>query len=808
MKTLLTFLIILKFSIIGIAQTSSISGVVLDDSDSLKVEFASVILFSSVDSTMVDGIITNSDGFFVLEGIPDGTYYLKVKFIGYELLFIENLKLNADNPTVNLGVLTLKPSALAAIEVTGNASVFEVKIDKKIFNAEKSMISKGRNGLDFLRQIPTISVDQNDNILLRGDANVTVLIDGRPTALPANQLLKQMSASLIEKVEIITNPSARYDPEGTSGIINIILKREDTVGFNSTINGTLGYGIFPKIDGGINLNYRNKKLNIYGNYAAYFQKHWSRDIQNVSSISDSIYDGLRSNEYYENTSMAHNGSIGLDYFLNDYNTFYLSGSRYIYEADYLGNVEFLDMDINEGLQSRSNRLMNIDTPGSGFTLNTGWQKNFKKEGNTLDLDLNFNQSDNPERELYTHDYFDNANNLLTTNYQRTDNYYLYQTLLGKLDYVINIDSSIQIETGFHFTGRYSNLKLDSRSALADGVFTPDTNISNQFDYDQETYAPYFSLSKQFKKVGLKAGVRAEQTFTDGFLITTDEKFEDDYFKLFPSVHLSYTTEKNSEFQISYSKRINRPEYDQLNPFNGFWDLYTIERGNPDLRPEIIHVNELNYIKFWEKFNISGSIYYRYITNLIRRKLSNDGVYSLIQYVNLGTSSLSGGDVSIAYMPIDKLRIMATTTIWNSSTKDNELTNGERESFFGFFNNFYITYKAKKGFSFETWGSYSPKVTTFQGEFKSYYTFGLGIGKQIFNEKGSINFTCNDILKSQHFTFISAPTPNYNFYSKSTMETRTFFLTFSYSFGKIVDGKNRRFGDQNDGSDSIITPDIE
>lgn len=792
-------------------QNGGIWGVVMDEKDEGKIEFATVTLFDLPDSNLVGGNVTLEDGSFFLEEVPEGQYFLKVKFIGYKTVFVEDITITEENNYIELPSILLKSSnELDAVEVTGEASLFETRIDKKVFNAEKSMISQGRSALDLLRQVPTITVDQNDNIMLRGDGSVTVLIDGRPTALPANQLLKQMPASAVEKVEIITNPSAKYDPEGMSGIINVVLKRNDQKGINGNVSLSSGYGNFPKYSADLSLNYRNRKLNIYGNYSFYRQKHWSQDIQDTDAFyEDSSWVTLSTFERYENVSVTHSGGFGMDYFINDNNTFYLSGSGYTYTSPYLGYVDYTAYGGVSELLASSHRTMDIYSWGNGYSLNTGWQKNFEREGNTLDIDLNLNMSYSPETETYRQDFFDAGNELFDKYDQNTQKSLTFQTLLGKIDYVLPMKKSMVIETGFHFTGRGTNNRLLSESAGLDGEFTLDTDLTNEFDYLQNVFAGYFTFAKEFKKIGIKAGVRAEQTYTNGLLINTGEQHINDYFELFPSVHTSYSTENNSEFQLSYSKRINRPTFDDLNPFNGFWDIYTIERGNPLLQPEIIHVNEFNYLKYWEKFSISASLYYRIVTNLIRKNLTYDGVFTLIQKENLGSSRFSGGDISFSYVPIPGLRIMSATSIWNTSTKDVQLTEGERENYTGVFSSLYVVWNLDKGWSFETWGGYAPRMRVLQGIVYQNYNIGIAAGKRILNDRGNISIMVMDILKSRQFTFESEGLDDYRFYLKSTMESRAVFVTFTYEFGKFVEGKNRRDGGGSDASDDELqVPGIE
>jgi hypothetical protein len=296
MRNLIYIVLALTLGALTSFGQGMITGRVVDETDKAGIEFSTVTLFNATDSSLVSGTVTDSTGMFALENVAGGTYYVKLSFIGYKAIFTETMTIDPQNPVIDLGEVALNPSSeLGTVDITTSQSVFETKIDKKVFNADQNLTSKGGNGLDLLRQIPTITVDENDNILLRGDANVTILIDGRPSSMPANLLLRQIPASAIEKVEIITNPSAKYDPEGVSGIINIVMKKSKLNGFNGSINATFDYGKFAHANSTLSLNYRNEKINLYTNYSYYYDRTWfggslDRDVM----LADSSWDRLRS----------------------------------------------------------------------------------------------------------------------------------------------------------------------------------------------------------------------------------------------------------------------------------------------------------------------------------------------------------------------------------------------------------------------------------------------------------------------------------------------------------------------------------
>ncbi|CAG5081979.1 TonB-dependent receptor domain-containing protein [Parvicella tangerina] len=802
-------ILLLTLSKLLLAQNGAVIGKVTDDLEKQPLEYATVALRSTADSSLITGTITNTEGEFILEKIPFGSYYLVVDFIGFRSTVINDVNLSADQPSFNASAIELKTgSELTELEVTGEKSLIENHIDKKIFNASQSEVSKGGNGIDLMRTVPLITVDENDNISLRGDANVTIFIDGRPSAIPIADLLKQIPASSIDKVELITNPSAKYDPEGTSGIINIILKKEKMVGFNGTFSTSFGYSKFHKTNNSLALNYRNKKWNVSSTMGLSNRKIWfGGDLDRDVLLGDTLWDRLRQTDYGERSNTGLSGSLGIDYFLNDKNTLYASYSINHGQNDGERLVNYTNIDENGATLSYSERLGIIDVPSNNQTLNFGWQKTFKNPGHTLDLDVNLSSYGSLADERLTQDYFIN-DDVVATTYQNTLSDNRFDTYLAKLDYVYPINDSTKLEAGFHFTHRKGQIDFYSESGIAEDSISPDTALINDFSYTQDVYAPYITLSKQFGKFSAKAGIRAEQTNTLSHLITTDDKFTNDYFMLFPSVYLSYKFNETTEMQLSYGKRINRPEQQQLNPFTNYSDPLVLQTGNPFLQPEVIHVNELNFTKYWKKFNINASGYYRLINNLIRRNLSYSGVQSTVSYTNLGKSSLYGGDLILTVTPVKGVRIMSTTNVWNTATNDPEFSNGETINLMGLTSSLTVSGRFGKGWSAQLWSSITPKQTVLQGSIIPNYGAGFAVGKSILNNKGRLTLSFIDVFKTRRFGFEATPLPHYTFTSNRRWESRSAYVSFSYSFGKVVQGKKKRATKDNDSSDDISIPDMQ
>ena len=510
------------------AQTGSIHGKVLDAISEKPMEYAMITIKSSSDSSMVTGGMTDSTGLFVLEPIPYGDYFAEMSFIGYETINYPNIKVNTSTPIVLETISLSVSNQLQGVDIEVEKAALENRLDKKVFNASESEIAAGGTGLDLMRTVPMVTVDENDNILLRGDGNVTLFINGRPSAIPVNELLKQIPSTSIEKIELITNPSAKYDPEGMSGIINVILKKEKREGFNASLNASAGYGKFYKTNNSTTFNYRNDKLNLNGTVGYSDRKIWfggslDRDVL----LADDSWDILRQEDYGERINTGLSTSLGMDYFLNDKNTVYVNGSWSHRENDGSRLVEYNNQNEEGNLTAYSEREGRIDVPSDAYSLNFGWQKTFQKPDHTLDLDFNQSTFDMVADERLVHDYYSSAMSPLNTAYQNTLNDNVFTNRLAKLDYTLPINDSLMIEAGFHYTNRYSNNDYYSESGSNLDSLTPDLAINNTFEYDQKVYAGYATMSKDIKKVGLKLGVRAEQTYTDAVLLTTSDRHTND-----------------------------------------------------------------------------------------------------------------------------------------------------------------------------------------------------------------------------------------------------------------------------------------
>ena len=788
---------------------NSITGKVVDQKTGEPVQFATISLHIRSDSSLVTGAIATEQGEFILENLDPETYYVKIDFLGYESLIIDEVELVGRRATVDLGTVQLLESAqkLDEFVVEAEKKLMETKIDRKVYNVSKDANAQGGTGLDALRNVPSVDVDVDNNISLRGDQNVRILVDGRPLNIPADQYLQQLPANAIERVEIITNPSAKYDPEGMSGILNIILKKNQNRGVNGNVSLSAGYGKYHKTNGSTSLNYRTPQLNLYGTLSGGNGKYWNGGTNDRSNLGTAVDDQFTRDEGIRSRQSV-NGKLGADFFLNDNNTVY--GSVSIRENDGSGENELISdwyLPGTDVLDSSSIRTTDSDQLNSGFNVNAGWQKKFNKPGHRLDIDLLYSEDNNRDENHYTEAFFNEGGEFIpgtVRQNQRTKDQ--GNLIYNRFDYTLPITDSINLEAGIHMT------LTDKTTAfyLEDYVdslqqFVPDIAQNNVFNFDRDVWAGYTTFGHQVNRFSYKVGLRLEHTTRTSRLENNNTVFNDQYTSLFPSVHLSFKQTPTREFQLSYSRRLNRPRSGQLNPFANFSNPYTIRTGNPFLRPEYVNVYELGYVQYWNKFNLNGTVYHRHMTDMIRRFLSlrSDGI-SEVTFINQSTSNIYGTEWIISYNPNRKWRNNLSMNYWYSVLSEDSLTKGLQQVMQGFSLQFNSSYSFPNNLSVQLSSRYRGPMEVQQGKISGMFGMDLAARMPVLDKKGSISIRVSDILNTRRFIFESQDL-DYNFAIDRRWESQSVYVTFTYSFGKQIKGPQRRRSNSGDVSDDFESP---
>lgn len=804
-STKFLLVLFLCFTFVSIkAQSGTLKGNIVDERTRSAVEFATISLFTVSDSALITGAITDSLGHFEINELDNDSYYAKIGFIGYKTMTVNSVAISKANPVYDLGTFPLPSFSknMDEFNVVAEKELVEIKIDKTVYNVSKDPASQGGNGLDALKNLPSVDVDIEDNISLRNDNSVTILIDGKPSPIPASQLLKNIPSSLIEKIEVITNPSAKYNPEGMSGIINVVLKKEKAVGFNGNTNLSYGYGDgnLPRYNGSLSLNYRKKKLNIYGRMGL-FQGAWGGKgtTNRIYNTNDSLfYQDLNFDR--KNSYAGFNYSAGIDYFVNDGNTFYIEFDGWNGGSEGLTNNQYDFFDNNRVLQNYSRRITDRSNTWGGLDVNVGWQSEFDEDGeHTLDFDFDFSKnSDKSSSKINESFFLVNGNETGIPEVQNVSNPGVDYEFEGAIDYVLPITDSLEIEVGIITTITDAQKDFNSESNDSLGSILPDLNLNNEITFKGNVNAAYFTIGKQFKKIGIKVGSRFENVTNKINLINTNEEFTKHYNSFFPSAYLTYKLIEKHELKLSYSRRVNRPNEWEMNPFPSYTDPFSLRIGNPDLDPEYINVYELGYLFQGEKWTLTPSAYVRQVVDKKTNfsEVNSEGIV-ISTYNNLGKLLVTGFEFNVRYSPFEWWRLNGTVNYSQSTYSDLNLAGTSNTNISGSSLQLSSSFTLKKGLSIRANGYYYAKNKSLQGTTFPRYSVNLGVNKKVLKDKGSIGVRVNDIFNTQEYKYESNDLGGYSNKTYNKSYSRVFYLSFSYSFGSIkMDDSGRRGGGGN------------
>lgn len=786
-------------------QIGVVYGSVTDNSTKEAIQFATITLISKRDSSAVTGGITDEKGRFRVIEIPLGQYSVEVNFIGYKIQVLSGVKLSPrESVERDLGEIFLEPAStmIEDAEVLASKELMRLEIDKRVFDVSQNITSAGGSANEVLENIPSVEVDIDGNVSLRGSQNVTVLIDGKPSGLTGSSrqaVLDQLPASSIEFVEIITNPSAKYDPDGMGGIINIILKKNKLFGYSGNISITTATG--DNYNGSFSVSKRNDKLNIFANYGFRYADRFSE--RKTKRIT---YDELPATELIQEGTgnrirFSHNVGLGTELYISPKSTLYLNGSYQIKEGDDEDRTEFLIAPVfivtDSGIEYF--RENTEEDTGENIDVNFGYELSFIPRQKVLTADFSF--SNNSSEEVGIFNEFENPRN--TFNYiERNDIGNDFQFYSGQIDFENRIGENWKIETGIKSTQRKvgSDFKAFTNSENSDELVLADSR-SNDFEYEETILGGYAIAGRSLGKLGVQLGLRAEQALTDSYLVTTDSLFENDYFSLFPSGHLKYQLSQEKELMLSYSRRINRPRTRQLNPFTDFSNPLLIRVGNPFLLPEYVDALEASYSFRTKAFQLMTSVYYKQVNGVMSRLVSLEDEVSTVSYQNLNSSINQGLEVIFTWKKWEKWNMMlsgnAYKTASDGSNVDSDLSN---EGYAGNANA-NITYKSK-GWQVQASARYRSPFVILQGEIQSIFFSDLAVKKSILKEKGSLGLRVSDMLDSREFNFETSG-GNFEQKGRRKRESRNIYLSFSYNFGKL-ENKNKRnkAGSSREGMDGI------
>ena len=816
MKKSILFFAFLSFSALKMyAQGHAvIKGKVADGGDSKILEAASVSLYHLSDSSLVKINLTDNNGNFEFDKIAPGSYYLLATSTGHLTTYSPAITIKNDE-IVSAGVLKLIENikTLKGVTVSLNKPFIERKIDRTIINVDASISNAGATALEILEKAPGVSVDKDGNVSLKGKAGVMIMLDGRPTYLSADQLsnlLKNMPSSNIDQIEIMTNPSAKYDAAGNSGIINIKTKKNKMKGMNGNISASILQSRYTQTNNSINLNYRTGKINLFGNYGYSYRERY-QDTRIIRKFSDSSTKEIQTifdqNRIANNSWQVHNLKAGMDFFAKKKTTLGVVFSGYLNPSDYLSRNQ---TNLNNSNNKTDSIVVSDNTnkeKSSNFSTNFNMRHVFDSSGKEFTVDLDYLN------------YYQITDQILASNYYFPDftHFAPFSQLIGtlpskvriysaKTDFTFPLKNNAKIETGL----KSSYVTTDNDALYQDSTssgYVTDNGKTNHFIYKENINAGYVNYSRQIKKWGMQAGLRAENTNAKGNQLGNssrpDSSFTKNYINLFPTVYLSYQADKKNTFSVNYGRRIDRPDYDDLNPFYYFIDEYTYEVGNTLLQPQYSDNIELSHTyKGFLSTTINYSKIHNVFTDVLKQITSERKTYQTKE--NLASKENYGLAVS-ANFPV--------TSFWNT----NLYANVSHDTYYGvigngvldvantsFMANMSNELKFKKGWSAELSGFYRSKGIEGQIVMDPMWRLDAGLQKSVLKNKGSLKLSIRDIFNSQRFTG-RVDYQDINVYIQNTNYNRTASLTFIYRFGKPIKNQNQhRTGGASDEQSRVKT----
>jgi len=787
MKKLIIFIIylfVLSINLFSQESNHTISGIVQDKTSKLSIEFATVQLLKASDSLITQITITDKKGKFQLDKIAKGDYILRFSFIGYEKT-VMSVKVDQQKESIGLVEIGLLAKNMDEVVVTARKSLLNTSIDRKVYNVTQDIMAQSGTASDILKNIPSVEVDIEGQVSLRGSSDIMILINGRPSPLMGKtraEVLQQLPANAIERIEVITNPSARYKPDGTSGIINIVMKKNTKAGWNGT--ATVNVGNSDRYNGSVNLNYKPGKLNLFGNYNI----RQDRRIR-LNNVNREYFDSSgKTQSFYSEDSrslarpVGNKVTLGADYTVNEHNSIGISGNYYYRKQIKNDVAKKFFHDKNHVLSSNYNRLRYDPEFEKEKDATAYWQHNFPKEDHELRVEFNTSVSDEVEDNHYTNVHYFPA---LSPSYDNTlikqeDN---QQQLT--IDYTNPLSEDSKLEAGYD--GSFNQIDMDFYGEYFDAAqskFVKDLVKSNRFKYNEAIHAVYGTYQHSYGLFGYSAGIRLEQVFIDGRLVTKDSAINNQYFKIYPTLHLSYKLKKG-ELQLNYSRRVNRPEGDNLNPFPEYQDPYNIRAGNPKLLPEITHSAEFGYKWQNDHFSIVPSLYYRYKQNGFTSVLTrlNDTVLLSTQQ-NLANDKSTGLELIFSAKAGKFLTANLSSNFFYTQIDASNLGYSNNKSIISMSINFNSTVTLTKTTMWQVSCNYrSPRLTP-QGKSFGSFVLNSGIRQDIFKKKASVILTASDIFNS-----LKQKSELNTLYLKQTSvgkrDARIFYLGFSYKFGKLI-----------------------
>ena len=730
----------------------TVTGLVTDASARAPLENASVVLRSRADSTRVSGTTTAADGRFAFSRVPLGDYIVECSLIGHVSFRSPVLLLSEANPRITLRTISLRPSALVLDEVviSSERSLFNHTIDRKVYNVEQDPMAKSSTASDVLQNIPSVQVDIDGNVSLRGSPDVMILVNGKKSPLMGGSradVLQQLPAAGIEKIEVITNPSARFTPEGTSGIINIVMKRSAGAGMSGDATahvGPVGRHKVGRHNENLAFGCHPGKFDLFGNYG------YRDDRRKRLGTDDRILTGSRTYQEDNRVSMrphVHMGTAGLSYHATPKDAFDLSADYFRRRPSRDGVSTIVSQGAGGAIRSDYDRRQTGYELESETGITAAFQHDFPKPEHLLRVEAN--GTDAPETEAAhfvehwrTPAQPDPASDIVLRQSEKQGHL--------TIDYSDPVDEGSKLEAGYALELHRQDIRSDADSLdIVQQVFVPDPSRTYRFRLDQAIQAVYGTYERALGKFSVLGGLRAEHATVASDLVSGGTGFTDTYASLYPTLHLNYKTGPQGEVQLSYSRRIRRPESDDLNPFPEFTDPYNMDEGNPRMRPESIHSLELGYRMQGDHFSFVPSIYYRYKTDGFTRvtRALTDSTF-LRTMANLASDQSAGFEPVLTLSVGRLLQANLNANFFYEQIDASNLGDSGRKSVVSWSGTGNVTVTPWPATVFEANANYRSARLTPQGDSRPSFVLNMGARQNLYQDRISLTLAVSDLLKTQ------------------------------------------------------------
>lgn len=796
-----------------------VTGKVIEKGSDFALEYSTISFTNTTTKKITAGGLTNANGEFSVEVSP-GVYDIKIEFISFKPTEIKSKSIKQDT---NLGTIALQDDATQLNEVVVQATkpTVEIKLDKKVYNVGQDMTVKGGSASDVLDNVPSVTVDGDGNVSLRGNDNVKILIDGRPTnAINVADALRNIPADALDKVEVITNPSARYDAEGGAGIINIVLKKGKNNGVNGSFTGTVGnpenYGLIG------NLNYKTNDFNLFASAGYNNSKSPGNSYTNSNYLNEdgSIKKNIIENTDRERGRKGFNYNFGMDWFLDKTLTW---TNTFNYRKNNGVNPETSSQINNDPLNTfTQNRFNNQQNKSNDIEYTTNFTKKFKTDGHKLTIDASVSKNLDDDSSLITTSFI----GVDTPNFtQSTINFQTQNNLLLQSDYVLPIGKNSQFEAGYK--GNFNELLTNYNVSNVDasGNYISDPNYTNSLQYKERINALYSQFGTKINKFSILLGLRWEDSNIDINLLTTNNFNTKKYNNFFPSAFFTYEINDESSISLNYSRRISRPRSRFINPFSNYTSNINIFQGNPDLDPSFTDAIDLGYLTKWNKVTFSSSAYYNKTKDVFQfiRRPNGDVVTSIVNGqtvetpvflatpINLADENRFGFEFNINYSPFRWWKLNSNFNLFQRKTTGSysytlantgEVVNENLDnSAFSWFTRLSSKVTLPYKIDWQTNATYNAPQNSAQGKSLGVLSANLAFSKDVLKDKGTIALNVNDVFNSRK-RITQTDIPTLSSYSEMQWRQRQINLSFTYRFNKPKNEKDKqpKKQPQDDGGD--------